>query len=106
MFRQDPGPCPICGAAHCACGGAPTDVIVQLPQRDAARASSDPPLGSSAAPAGVVDAGGSALHATAQSKEPPAELAVPVVDPEPAPFTTSSYKKPRHLPPPNRGADR
>ena len=35
--RTDPGDCPICGAAHCACGGGPIEVV-QLPQRDAAAA--------------------------------------------------------------------
>lgn len=31
----DPGPCDICGVAHCACGGDEMSVV-QLPQRDAA----------------------------------------------------------------------
>ena len=70
-FRADPGDCPICGTAHCACGG-PVDVV-QLPQRDALRA------------------------ATTQSVEPPAELLQPVAvdEPEPAPFTTSNYRGPK-----------
>jgi hypothetical protein len=38
LWRRDPGPCPICGAAHTACtdnaGGE--IAIVQLPLRDAA----------------------------------------------------------------------
>jgi hypothetical protein len=34
-FRQDPGPCIICGAPHCSCGGGPIEVV-QLPLRDAA----------------------------------------------------------------------
>jgi hypothetical protein len=63
MFGQDPGPCPICGAAHCSCGGGPI-LVEQLPQRDAAaRASSDPSLGTVAAPVAETEAGGSApLH--------------------------------------------
>jgi hypothetical protein len=57
MIRSDPGPCPICGAAHCACGGGPI-LVEQLPQRDAAaRPSPDPSLETSAAPAGETDAG-------------------------------------------------
>ena len=36
-LRTDPGDCPICGAAHCACGGGPIEQV-QLPQRDAAAA--------------------------------------------------------------------
>lgn len=42
---RDPGPCPICGAAHTACT---TDsgpiVIAQLPERDAAAAAAAPPV--------------------------------------------------------------
>jgi hypothetical protein len=40
-FRRDPGPCPICGAPHCACGGGDPIEVVQLPQRDAAAAAAD-----------------------------------------------------------------
>jgi hypothetical protein len=38
MFRQDPGPCPVCGAAHSACTGDTGQAILipQLPARDAA----------------------------------------------------------------------
>lgn len=37
FWRQDPGPCPVCGAAHTACTGTPGPlVVVQLPARDAA----------------------------------------------------------------------
>lgn len=38
LYRSDPGPCPICGAAHTTCGGDERGrtSIVQLPQRDAA----------------------------------------------------------------------
>jgi len=73
-FGADPGDCPICGTAHCTCGGPV--LFVQLPQRDALMAT------------------------TTQSDEPPVELLQPlaVAEPEPAPFTTSSYrgtKKPR-----------
>lgn len=69
-FRQDPGPCPICGAPHAACTATSGPVIVQqLPARDA-------------------------MVATAQSQEPPAELQPPVSD-EPevdAAFTTATYR--------------
>lgn len=71
MFRQDdPGPCPICGAAHSACTADSGPILVaQLPARDAV------------------------LQAYAQSREPSAELAEPVmVPPEPVPFTTSDYR--------------
>ena len=63
--RADPGECPICGAAHCSCGGGPIEVV-QLPQRDAA----------AAAPEGG-----------------PPDLAI-VVAPAPAPesFTTATYR--------------
>lgn len=36
LFKQDPGPCPICGAAHATCtttSGPPT--VALLPMRDA-----------------------------------------------------------------------
>jgi hypothetical protein len=36
MFRQDPGPCLICGAAHCSCGGGPI-LVELLPATAAAR---------------------------------------------------------------------
>lgn len=37
LFRQDPGPCPVCGAAHSACTATPgSTAVVQLPARDAA----------------------------------------------------------------------
>jgi hypothetical protein len=35
--RTDPGDCPVCGAAHCTCGGSATEVV-QLPNRDASAA--------------------------------------------------------------------
>jgi len=46
MFRRDPGPCPICGAAHAACTTDSGPVLVeQLPARDAAAAHpAAPPL--------------------------------------------------------------
>ncbi|MEP7304210.1 MAG: hypothetical protein ABJA98_01705 [Acidobacteriota bacterium] len=69
-FHADPGDCPICGTAHCACGGPIT--LQQLPQRDA-------------------------LLTHAQSIEPSAELAPPVeCDPPPAPFSTAEYKRAVH----------
>jgi hypothetical protein len=38
MFRRDPGPCPVCGAAHTTCTAATGPVmVVQLPARDGAR---------------------------------------------------------------------
>lgn len=37
FWRFDPGPCPICGAAHTACRGSVGPILVpQLPARDAA----------------------------------------------------------------------
>lgn len=41
--RPDPGECPICGAAHSACGGGEI-AIPQLPARDAAAELARPPL--------------------------------------------------------------
>jgi hypothetical protein len=36
MFREDPGPCPICGAAHTACSADSGPIAIpQLPARDA-----------------------------------------------------------------------
>lgn len=41
--RGDPGPCPICGAAHTACTGIRGPVVVrQLPARDAAAGELEP----------------------------------------------------------------
>lgn len=41
-WRQDPGPCPVCGREHSACTTDSGPVtIVQLPARDAAAATSD-----------------------------------------------------------------
>ncbi len=79
--RTDPGDCIVCGAAHCSCGG-PGREVVQLPNRDAARASSDPLLGTLAAPAGEVNAGDPAPR---QSTLPPGS------------FSTATYRgtKPR-----------
>ncbi len=37
MWNRDPGPCPICGAAHTACtGDSGAITVAQLPARDAA----------------------------------------------------------------------
>lgn len=71
MFPQDPGPCPICGAAHTACkpaGALGSTTIVLLPNRDAAAAAEAPAV------------------------EPVA------VEPEPVPFTTSTYDRTIHGP--------
>lgn len=75
MFREDPGLCPICDAPHCGCTPGGADSVVVLGQRDA-------------------------MMATAQSNEPPVELVQPVAaaEPEPTPFTTSSYKRSEHGP--------
>jgi hypothetical protein len=75
MVRQDPGLCPICDAPHCGCTPGGADSIVIFSQRDA-------------------------MAATAQSEEPAVELVQPVAvaEPEPAPFTTSSYKRAIHGP--------
>jgi len=78
MFRVDPGPCPLCGAAHTACtAGSGPIRIDQLP----------------------------ALTASAQRHEPPVELAAAIDDePEllvaenvqktlpPGSFTTATYR--------------
>lgn len=72
MARFDPGPCPICGAAHTACTADSGPIVVaQLPARDA-------------------------LAATAPSVEPPAALAPPVAETPPAPFSTAEYSRAIH----------
>ena len=84
MFRIDPGPCPICDTPHCACTpvGA-LDSVVILGQRDA-----------------MVAAQAVSIDTAPQTVEPPVELVQPfaVAEPEPAPFTTSSYKRAVHGP--------
>ena len=71
MFREDPGLCPICGAAHTSCTSDSGPItIAQLPQRDAV---------------GEV-----------QLVEPPAELEPPVVESVPAPFSTAEYDRKKH----------
>jgi hypothetical protein len=75
MFRQDPGPCPICGQAHSACTTDSGPITqVQLPQRDALQLQ----------------------DATA----PPAELAPAPVESEsvPVPFSTAEYSRAKHGP--------
>jgi len=83
MFhRHDPGDCPICGTAHCACGGGPIE-IAQLPARDAAaRALQGAPLGTSAAPVDEVQAAS------------PAPLVCDVVQAglSPGSFTSGTYR--------------
>ena len=46
FFRTDPGPCPICGAAHTACLGPEGAVleVVQMPARDRAAAAPRAPI--------------------------------------------------------------
>jgi hypothetical protein len=71
MFREDPGPCPICGAAHAACTTDSGPItVVQLPARDASL--------------------------TAESQEPPADLAPPPSHVESAPFSTGEYSRKTH----------
>jgi hypothetical protein len=46
-WRQDPGPCPVCGAAHAACKALSSQAqdpitVVQLPARDARAAAAVP----------------------------------------------------------------
>lgn len=45
LFRQDPGPCPICGAPHTACttDNVAAMTTLQLPCRDAAAAAQPAP---------------------------------------------------------------
>lgn len=89
MFRSDPGPCPVCGAAHTACTPGSGPILVeQLPQRDAAaRTSPDRLLGTEAAPASDAGDGDSA------------PAGVPIGDgSDERPFTTATYrgrKKPK-----------
>lgn len=61
MFGIDPGPCPICGTAHCACGGGGPIAVVQTSARAVARTSSDLPLEPLASQAGEGEAADSAL---------------------------------------------
>jgi hypothetical protein len=72
MFREDPGPCAICGAAHSACTSDSGPItMTQLPARDASLST--------------------------QPEEPPAELAPPeTTTPEPAPFSTAEYDRKKH----------
>lgn len=43
MVRDDPGLCPICGAAHTACTADSGPIVVsQLPQRDARQTAAQP----------------------------------------------------------------
>jgi hypothetical protein len=70
MVRQDPGPCPICGAAHTACGADSGPItVVQLPARDA----------------------------LAMAPVAPTEPDLPpVVVAESAPFSTAEYDRKKH----------
>lgn len=71
MFRQDPGPCLVCGRAHSACtaGDHAAIEIAQLPQRDAAAARA---AGQAPPPALVAD--------TVQATLPPGQ------------FTSATYR--------------
>lgn len=55
FIRRDPGPCPVCGAAHTACAPSPRGGILvpQLPARDAG-AVTTAPLVDEVAPAPLV----------------------------------------------------
>ena len=72
MFRTDPGLCPICDAPHCGCSPGGADSIVILGQRDAmvSEGSLDPAVA--------------------------AAIALPVAEPEPVTFTTSTYDRKKH----------
>lgn len=78
MFRQDPGPCPICGAPHTTCTASSGPItLAQLPARDQlAQASSDRLLEAAAAPAAVAEAGDPASPRRA----------------DPGEFTTGTYR--------------
>ncbi len=72
--RLDPGPCPICGAAHTACTADVGPIVMApFPQRDA-------------------------LHLEAQPIEPPVELVVPPPEPVPVSFSTAEYRRATHGP--------
>jgi hypothetical protein len=61
-MKTDPGPCPICGAAHTACRSDSGPIaIVQLPARDDAAATSD----SDAQPTALGDGGDGRPFSTA-----------------------------------------
>jgi hypothetical protein len=79
MSRQDPGPCPICGAPHSACtaGGGPI-LVEQLPATAAARASA----ATLAAPASGADS---------------APLVADIVQTTlpPGSFTSGTYRRPK-----------
>ncbi len=79
FLHQDPGPCLICGTAHCACAGGGATEVIQLPSRDAAaaRTSLDPRLGPDLAPGS--DAG--------------PDVSAPLGDgSDDRPFSTASYR--------------
>lgn len=68
MAGPDPGPCPICGAAHTGCTAVTGPVMIeQLPARDAGAVLSLPPL----------------VAEVAQTTLPPGE------------FTTATYRRAR-----------
>jgi hypothetical protein len=82
-LRQDPGPCPICGAEHTACTGHPGPiVVVQLPARDAA-AVVLAPLAPTAPPAATVAAPAPLRAQAVQATLGPNE------------FTSATYRKKR-----------
>jgi hypothetical protein len=87
MFGPDPGPCLICGAPHCSCGGGPI-LVEQLPATASARASAMSPLGTLAAPAREATAVDPAPHVATVAERVQATL-------PPGHFTSGTYRRPK-----------
>jgi hypothetical protein len=82
FYRQDPGPCPICGQDHAACTTDSGPVVVpQLPARDAM------PIAASGDKA-AADSDSLAQGAT--------QAAAPAPEPPPVAFTTKTYDRAKH----------